>query len=60
MSKQIRLSIKRLKEILEYAENMDLDDEIILNYDERCKSITIYLNKRAWRIFKMFLRYGGR
>jgi len=60
MSKQIRLSIKRLKEILEYAENMDLDDEIILNYDERCKSITIYLNKRAWRIFKMFLRYRGR
>ena len=50
-----KISIKELREILRHAEEYDLDDELSIDYNERYKSITLYLNEHAWRMFESIL-----
>jgi hypothetical protein len=47
----VKLSIDELKQILECAEEKDLDDELSFDYESRWMCITIYLNNHAWKKF---------
>ena len=51
----MKLSIKALTEILQYAEKYDLDEELAFDYEDRFQSITIYLNEHAWNAFKRLI-----
>ena len=47
-----RIPIEELIKIIETADKKDLDDDLLVDWDEEYMNITLWLNEKAWNEFK--------
>ena len=47
-----RIPMEKLRKVIETAERKDLDDDLLVDWDEEYMNITLWLNERAWNEFK--------
>ena len=47
-----RIPMEKLRKVIETAERKDLNDDLLVDWDEEYMNITLWLNERAWNEFK--------
>ena len=48
----MRIPMEKLRKVIEIAERKDLDDDLLVDWNEEYMNITLWLNEKAWNEFK--------